>query len=363
MADIQNKYPVFDKLQVSTKTATVYSNMRFDLKSLYEGLPCYKISDVPLSKKKKRPEINRVSAPVGSIISIRLLKGGECHYRGIVTRPEKLEMSQLRKKRTEGIINSDERRRLEELEKSDSANVLDFQNQVCIILSIGTRTINRKDDKIEIKPANINIMAFHDNFKIVGLKNEKEAYLILRMLWFHIHNIKCYTMKDTKHPRFVVDWVMTNLDFYLGFTIDRKSLNRIMNETNYRDMICSSTFEPTSHTNVKIRMRKEPPEGWTYTCLVFSDKNKVGRDGYPTYKTTKIKTNSYQQPKNRAKASRFHTLLVPRSSKVIMSGKFISLMEQQYLFFLKIIDERKNEIEEKKSNVNNDDQKLLMKSF
>lgn len=341
-------YPEFDDLQVSTKTVTIYTNMTFDLKALYECLPYVEVDNVPLSKKKKRPEIGKVYADQGSIISIRLLQNGECLYKGIVTRPEKLEISQLRKKRRDGTILPLDQQRLEELEKSNAANVLDFQNQVCIILSIGTREIKRDGEKIERKPANINIMTFHDNFKIVGLRNEKEAYLIVRILWNYIKNTNCYKMKDKKLPRFVVDWVMTNLDFQLGFTIDRKSLNRVMNDSQYSKMICSSTFEPTSHTNVKIRMYKTPPEGWKYTCLVFSDKNGIAKDGYPKYKATTIKTNTYQPIKNLSKCSKFHTLLVPRSSKVIMSGKYIDLLKEQYGYFIKIIEERRNEIEEKK---------------
>jgi len=138
----------------------------------------------------------------------------------------------------------------------------------------------------------------------------------------------------------VVDVVMINFDFRLGFKINRKQLDKIM-KSKEGTMIVSSIFETTSHTNVKIRMKKYPPENMYYDCLELKENNDQNE-------MIKLKTNPYKNPQNNKKASKYHTFLVPHSGKVILSGKYISLLREQYEIFLEIISEYRDEIEYKK---------------
>jgi hypothetical protein len=347
-------YPRFEDLKVSTKTIQVYTNLCIDLPTLFSRTPITKIpeSKIPLTKKKRKPDIRRVFAKPGEIISIRRMYKGKYDFRGIVTHPEKIEISALRFKRDNGQLRAFEQKHLQKLEENDGKNVLDFQNQVCIIMNVGTRQVLQTKKKIKtscIVPINLNIMMFKNNFKIVGCKHEEEAHQVVRLLWEKIQNLGCYTLVDENPPRFIIDSVMTNLDFSLGFNIDRKILNEVMNRPEYSSVICSSIFEPTSHTNVKIRMCRNEPERWYNDCLVFSEEDKsLDNDGLiVVQKRINITNNPYKNPKNAKKTSKYHTFLVPRSGKIIISGKYMPLIEEQYYLFLDIVHKYKNIVEEK----------------
>jgi len=345
-------YLDFNDLSISTKTIQVYTNLFLDLKVFFENVSVVDIptKNIPLGKKKKRPDIRKIYASPGDIISARRMHKGRYEFRGIVTRPEKNQIASLRERRDKGELKATEQEKLEKLEKIDGKNVLDFQNQICIIMNIGTRTVRQRKtgQNTTIVPINLNIMIFRNNFKIAGCKKEAEAYKAIRILWGELKRIGCYKTIDNYSPRFVVDTVMTNFDFQLGFTINRKKLNEIMNLPEYSSMICSSIFEPTSHTNVKIRMKKKEPQGWYDIVLVFSEEDdKNDPDGFlHIQKKIRIFSNPYKNTKNSKKKSKYHTFLVPRSGKVIVSGKYNILLEKQYLLFLDIIDKYRPIIQE-----------------
>lgn len=333
-------YPKFEDLKVSTRTIEIYTNIKLDFPKLFDNLPIYELDNVPLTKKKKRPDIRKIFAPVGSIIGIRMFRKGIYSTRGINTRPEKYLISELRIKRDNGELSSTEQQTLQDLEQTYKKNVLDFQNQICIIMNVGTRIII-KNDKETIVPINLNIMTFSTSLKLVGCKTDPEIYTVIKVLWNHINTIECYSLIDNFPPRFIIDPVMTNLDFQLGFKVNRIELNNVLNEPRYSSVIFTSSFEPTSHTNVKIRMKKYQPEGWEYNCIMFPFPEEFNK-----YEMAKVSDNPYQDPRNKKKCSKFHTFLVPRSSKVIISGKYLPLLEEHYNYFIKIVDENREKIEE-----------------
>ena len=344
--------PPFSTLQISTKTVEIYTNLRFDLDSLFKNIPIYRVDNVPLTKKKKRPDIGKIFVDPGKIISARRMHGGLYEFRGIVTRHDKQKISRLRKKRDIGTLTVTEQKKLKRLESVDEKSVLDFQNQVCIIMNVGTKQVpvSRKSPDVMTKaPINLNIMLFKNNFKIVGCLHTKEAYNVIRILWTEVQKIGCYELVDNKLPRFIVDDVMINVNFQLGFMINRKKLNEVLNKDQYSEFICSSIFETTSHTNIKIRMPKICPKEWYNVGVIFQNSAPViSNDGFAKiYRRVKVKDNPYKNKKNEEKGSKYHTFLVPRTGKVIVSGKYMSLMEEQYNFFRKIILEHKDEITER----------------
>lgn len=335
-----HSYPNFKDLKVSTRTIEIYTNLNLDLPKLFNNLPIHKLDNIPLTKKKKRPDIKKIFAPVGSIIGIRMFRNSVYNFRGVDTRPEKCLISELRIKRDKGELNSDEQKTLQNLESVHKKNVLDFQNQICIIMNVGTRTIMKNNIEFTI-PVNLNIMTFRNGLKLVGCKTDAEVYTVIGILWGHINEIQCHRVTDKFPPRFIIDPVMTNLDFQLGFKVNRRELNNILNDPKYSSIIFTSNFEPTSHTNVKVRMKKYPPEGWEYNCLIFPYEKEINK-----YELIKVSDNPYQDPKNKKKCSKFHTFLIPRSSKVIVSGKYLSLLEEHYNYFIHIVEENREKIEE-----------------
>lgn len=275
----------FDDLSTSTKTIMVHTNINFDFKILFNELNITNI-EVPLTKKKKLPDMKKIKAPHNTIISLR--HGN--NFRGIKTNA-----------------------------KTNSQNY--FLNQLSCILSLG--------DKL------LHIMIFKDKLKIAGSKEDDHSIKAIELLWGHISKIKdSYKLIDNNKPTFIFDVVMNNVDFKLGFEIDRIKLNNLLNNEKYKDMIYMSRFETTGNTNVNIKMFSNKPEKHLYTRLILND----------TPVIDKVTENIYDS--NKKNKNKYTTFLVFRSSKVIESGRFYNSMKDSYNFFINIINENKNLIKE-----------------
>ena len=72
--------------------------------------------------------------------------------------------------------------------------------------------------------------------------------------------------KGATKPKFIIDVVMRNVDFKLGFPIQRKNLNMLMNEECFSEHIFMSQYESTAHTNVNIKMYSVKPIDFKYDC-------------------------------------------------------------------------------------------------
>lgn len=274
-----------------------YSNVSFDIKTIYTKLPVLEV-EVPLTKKKRIPDLKKVKAPYGSIISLR--HGND--YRGIVTKP---------------VLNT--------------KNF--FLNQVSCVLSLTVTSIK-----------NLHIMMFKDSLKIAGCKSTSQAIEAVELLWDAVKKIKdSYTITDNSPPTFIFDTVMTNVDFKLGFNIDRKKLNNLVNDKKYKHLIQGSRFETTGNTNVNIKLYSHQPDDFRYQCLTI-DKTPI---------VTSVPENKYAKKKQRKNTT---TFLVFRSSKVIESGRFIENMRNGYDEFIKIISENRHLIEEK---INKEDEEYV----
>ncbi len=289
-----SQYKEFEELGTSTKTVMVYANVNFDFKRLFRKLPITEV-DVPLTKKKKLPDMKKVKAPRNAIISLR--HGNE--FRGIVTKPDIVKK--------EGGTNY-------------------FLNQTTCILSLGEK--------------NLHIMIFKNKLKIAGSKETEQANEAVHLLWKHILKIsKSYEMMENETvPRFIFDVVMTNVDFKLGFKIDRKKLNNLMNNPRYKKHVFMSRFETTGSTNVNIKMHCNVPDNFYYTCMILEEGKKP--------KFVKYKENIFDEKKDKKK-EKYTTFLVFRSSKVIESGRYYESMRDSYNYFTENIIKYKDLIEEK----------------
>ena len=201
-----------------------------------------------------------------------------------------------------------------------------FLNQITVVLSIGEVILN--------------IMLFKNSFKIAGCKEDNDAVEATMILWEdHIRPILgASKTPGGEAPKFVFNLVMRNVDFRLGFSIDRKQLNLLMNNKRYKDKIDMSQCETTSHTNVNIKMHSEKPKGFTYDCLVIPDPPKE-----PFW--LKMANNPYESGKPKRK--KFITFIVFSSSEVILSGRYPENMKAMYEFFVTEAYKNRDLIEEK----------------
>ena len=138
---------------------------------------------------------------------------------------------------------------------------------------------------------------------------------------------------------------MRNIDFDLGFKVDREKLSEEMTNlvSQDTDLYCllETSFGYTG-VNIKIPVYQDCINSKMYVTKVVIDKNLI-------QKNTNILYGDYIDeckivPKKKQK---FHTFLVFHSGKVIFSGMTKELMEDTYYFFIGLISKMKNNIEEK----------------
>lgn len=279
------------KLDVSTVTVMSYANVEFDLKALYEKLRVYEILDPPLTKKKKLPDFKKIDAPYGKIVSIR----HQNSFRGLVKK---------------------------HIDPDTPAKY--FLNQLTLIISLGNNKF-------------VNIFMFKTNFKITGCKKQVTVERVIRLLWDHITSLdqQYYTMLDERPPGFTFETVMTNVGFSFDFKIDRQRLNSLLNSEEFNRL--KSDFETTSNTNVKVKMCTDKPDGYFY-WRHYKENGKWLRD-----KVTHI---DHIDEKKREKKENKTTFLVFQSSKTITSARFANNIENDYKYFIKVIEDNRKLIEE-----------------
>jgi hypothetical protein len=345
--DIKN-VPDFHDLEISTRTVMVYSNLNLNFKQIFEKIAITYV-DTPLTKKKKNVDKKKLKAPYGAIINVQHgncfrginLKKSKKHWCSPNCRLTKINSEDETETKINSIIesfdliegtdiyqtlyyctNCEKYYTLKELKK-----IITFLNQVTIVMSL--------DNII------LNIMMFKDNFKIAGCKSEKDAEEAVMIIWDYILKIEDgYTITknhfDTYDPVFLFRLVMKNVDFKLGFFIDREELNKLMNRKEYNNIVFMSQCETTGHTNVNIKMYCQKPEDYTYDCLV------IPKDDKPYF--LELATNPYKFEKR--KKDRI-TFIVFSSSEIILSGRYDSEMERTYNFFVETVFKYRNLIEEK----------------
>jgi hypothetical protein len=350
-----NKFnlPEFKNLKTSTRTIMVYSNMSFNLLKIFRDVYITSVH-APLTKKKKNVDKKKLVAPYGAIISVQ--KGNR--FRGIDIRKSKKHWCAANCRETifrgEKDVNVNTIIEIPSLVEGTDIyeikyfctkcelfytlkqlkKIINFLNQVTLVLSIGN--------------VNLNIMLFKDNLKIAGCKENKDAEEAASLLFLDyivkIHNgWKILPNFDDKEPRFIFRLVMRNVDFKLGFFINRKALNNLMNNKKYNDRIFMSQCETTGHTNVNIKMYAKKPENYSYDCLVMPIDE-------PSYFIT-LTSNIYKSKKAK---NEYTTFIVFSSSEIILSGKYEEEMKADYEFFVSEVFKNKSLIEEKIEEPNTD---------
>lgn len=293
--------PEFTDLKTSTKTVMVYTNILFNIKDIFRTLPITPI-DIPLTKKKHKVDKKRITAPYGAIYSISTKK----EFRGV----------DLKAKRDPKTV-------------IEPKSIDYFLNQLTIVMSIG---------KI-----NLNIMMFKDSLKIVGCKDTDDAGEAMMILWENYirkSRVPLYTLKPNETDvRFLFKVVMRNVDFKLGFFVDRQTLNTLMNSTKYKEEILMSQYETTEHTNVNIKMFSKKPKGFLYDCLIYN----INPKKPPHF--VKYSNNPYKNPKKKKKPN-YITFIVFSSSEIILSGRYDSMMKKRYEFFVNEMFKNRKIIEE-----------------
>jgi TATA-box binding protein (TBP) (component of TFIID and TFIIIB) len=291
----------FDDIPISTRTFTAMTNLTIDLDKLFNFLPItdYIILPKKRGRKKKEP-INDPNKNIkyGSIVTLKFknnLRGVDFKKKSTSKKPKKKW----------------------------------FRNSFTVIIVL--------DKRINFKICN------NGTFQMTGCKSSKHAQECVQYIWNYIKNEKdnIYTFSrgDTLESLFIP--AMRNIDFDLGFKIDRIKLARYMMEkTDFH-----SFLEP-EYTGVNIK--KLVPSGKILsvyiTKMVFKDEKwVVSKVLYQEY----LDLLSDKDKKDKINKERYNTFLVFHSGKAIFSGCTSELMEETYNDFINIIKDAYEYIEER----------------
>lgn len=339
-------FPDFDDLVPSTKTITVYCNVKFNRLKIFKEIPIQeKNIEYDLTKKKKNIDKKKVKAPYGSIVRV----SNGIYFRGMKFNSKKYFCPICQVVRVKGNIikkvNTIEEEVDEEYENqhgmkrvifkcnnchqyyepNEFKKIVHFLNQTPIVVSLEKRLVN--------------VMMFDNTLCISGCKKMEDAMEVVMILWeeYLIKIPNSFKLNDDgvyHKPMFIFTTVMSNIGYNLGFYIDREKLNSLMNRPEYSDHIEISQFKPTAHTGVNVKMFSNVSDNVRYKTLIYDDDH---------FEMVYVNKNVYGK-KNKKKEN--NTFIVFSSSEIILSGKHYESMKSSYNFFNNIIEQNQDYIKE-----------------
>lgn len=291
-------FPDFDSIKVSTRTYTAITNLNIDLDKLFNLLPVTEYIEVPKRRGRKRKgEVVDPNKDIkqGSIITLTYKDS----IRGVNL-----------KKKTES-----------------SSGKSWFRNSFTVVIVL--------DKRINFK------VCRNGTFQMTGCKNIEHALDCVQNIWKHIKDEKnIYTFSRGDKLEAIFAPAMRNIDFSLGFLVDREKLAQYMSTT---DFFC--IFELTlSYTgvNIKIPLKKDITELKVTKLSETTSGYKTEKIGYQSY----LELLSEKDQKNKRVKTRYNTFLVFHSGKVIMSGIDEEFMRGAYYVFLDNIRKCYDEVRE-----------------
>lgn len=304
MADIVN----FEDIKISTQTIIGISNLNINIDKLFHKFQIHPYTVIEKRRGRKRkndvekkPEILQD----GAIITV---KYGDT-IRGIDTK----------QKKKHGKF---------------------FRNALTIVMFIAGKQINFKISK-------------NGKFQFTGCRDIKHAIECIKHMWEQIHNVdtKNSMVNDTDllydlkngDKNFTIKFltVMANIDFNIGFPINREKLDSFINSNTYYNSLLETSF---GYTGVNIKIKVQNPQDFNIECIEYDSETKSWLDSSISYSEFIETELSYQKYKTKY---RYNTFLVFHSGNIIMSGFNPKYMKNCYQKFRKLLIDNRESIEEK----------------
>ena len=279
--------PAFDDISVSTKTVIAKTNATYNIDRLFVSLPI--VNYVP--QKGVSPNL-----PSGSIVTLKYFE----NMRGV----------DVKKRRGKGKF---------------------FRNALSVVMVVDNKLVNFKLSK-------------NGKFQMTGIRTDDHAVECVKTMWKYILDLEDYSLYtlDGKELIVTVKVVMTNIDFSLGFCVNRENLDAYFNaNTPYHSLLETSfgytgvniKFPCTIDLNSPMRQYKMNVENgdWTRQDTTYA--------GY-------LETLTPKEHEKEVTKIRYNTFLVFHSGNVIMSGSSSPHMRGAYKTFLEIISRCKSDIME-----------------
>ena len=271
---IKNDTNKFQSLPISTQTVMIYFNCLFNINNIHSILHVEKCSETDLKK---------VVGEHGKIYHVKDRDG----VRGIPTKKKG-----------------------------------NFRNQITLKIWIIDKLIT-----VKIFPTG--------KLQLSGCKTSKHhegtaIELIKHIKKYQEPDKECIILNTNEPLTAIIEVVMVNVDFFIGFDIELAKLDAILQT---EDNAFYTIFDAPVTSNVNIKLDYDNPGTDKFRKITFSgDKTKLSY------------TNKC--PKSRPKKMYKHTFLVFSTSKIIQSGRYYDTqMEAAYTKFMEFMNAHRKDIE------------------
>ena len=298
-------------LKISTKTIIAVSNIECNISELFIHIPLHEISteiyetDKTKQVKKRRGKKKKNADP---IISTPVLFTEKINKGDIVA-----------------LYYQNRQRGLPQYFKQNQKY---FRNALNIIMYISEKkTINFKLSK-------------NGKIQMTGCKEENDAKMCLQY-FFELLYTKCseyISYKENNEINYYT--VMTNIDFNIGFEINRGKLNELINAKTEYNSLLETSF---GYTGVNIKMPIILDKDYSIDVLKY--KNNIWEESQIRWKDFIMKMGPTYE-KQEFEKKRYNTFLVFHSGNIIMSGMRLDLMLTHQKYFSDLLLKHRKDIEE-----------------
>lgn len=321
----------FDKIEISTQTIIAKTNWKINTSELFNHLPITDYKVIP-KKRGRRPKEEKKPEPQilnnGNIITLKL--------------GDKLRGVDLKnKKKKEESKDDDEKKESRGENKKGKKNESYFRNSLTIVMFCEGKLINFKISK-------------NGKFQFTGCKHDDHAHICLDFIKNYIYDIhnssknspisqKILSLPLNSNLEVFYITVMSNINFSLGFCINKENLDEYVNKNTDYHSLLETTF---GYTGVNIKFNIGKLDNIPIIKTIFnSDTNEWEKYvlNYKEYFNTLDEKEKFKE-NNKVK---FCTFLCFQSGQCIMSSPHKSCMKSAYYEFIKMINGCKSIIEEK----------------
>jgi len=314
----------FDKIEISTQTIIAKTNWKINTIELFNNLPITDYKVIP-KKRGRRPKDEKKPEPQilndGNIITLKL--------------GDKLRGVDLKKKKKKEEVKDDD----EKNDKSQKGkkNESYFRNSLTIVMFCGRKLINFKISK-------------NGKFQFTGCKTDDHAHICLDYIKTYIYEIqksqnspKILSLPLNSNLEVFYITVMANINFSLGFCINKENLDEYVNRNTDYHSLLETTF---GYTGVNIKFNIGKLDNIPIIKTIFNNETNEWEKNILNYREYFQTLDEKEKFKDNNKV-KFCTFLCFQSGQCIMSSPHKSCMKSAYYEFIKMINGCKNIIEEK----------------
>ena len=300
------QYTNFSEIEISTMTIIGVTNWNLNIEKLFENLNTTEYIVIPKKRGRKKKEFKEdpnKHVKEGDIITLK--------YK------DKIKGVDLKNKKN-----------------NTSSKKGYFRNSITVVMYAGGKLINFKISK-------------NGKFQITGCKTDHHAELCTRYIWDYIQSsrdsIQICNIKKNETPTITFLIMMTNIDFNIGFNVNREALDDFINTKTSYNSILETSFGYTG-VNIKIPLDKTRGEPCHKRLTLVGGKEWVRDQVEGEEYLLSLAPKDY---KKEISKNRYNTFLVFHSGNVILSSKHKYYMKNVYDDFIKIVDDSRHIIQER----------------